>query len=213
MDPLTLALISAGATAVGGLPDIIPNKLEREQKKRLQELKRREELGTLGLSQTERDLIAAQYGGAQEQADERQRALMGQYGALQGQPATAALGMAEAGQQAKELAAAQAQQVAMADLQRKAQQEQEILDLTTAQTEMARQRREALVAPVSAGAETYVKGQTLKTLAGSTGTGEPFTVEDQTVANYMAQYGLNETEARKLYQDFDQRDMDYLGLL
>lgn len=209
MDPLTLALIAGGATALGGLPDIIPSKFEREQKKRLTDLQRQQELGTLGLSAEEQALMASQYEGMQQQADARNRALMEQYSALGGTPAGQAVAMQEAGLQSKQLAAGQARQMAAANLARKRELEQEILDLQAAQGEMARQRAEALVAPIEAGAGAFIQGQTLKTLAG------PQTAEAakaKQIANYQQQYGLTEQEAMQLYGEFDEKDMFYMGL-
>ena len=42
MDPLTLALIAGGATAVQNLPSMLPSETERMNKKELEALKRRQ---------------------------------------------------------------------------------------------------------------------------------------------------------------------------
>jgi hypothetical protein len=219
MDPLTLALLAGGASLIGGLPDIIPSKFEKEQKKRLQDLQRRQELGTLGLSPEEQALIGSQFETQQAQADARQKALMEQYSSLQGTPAGSALAMQEAGLQGKQIGAQQARAVAQANLAQKAAQEQEIIDLQAAQGEMARQRAEALVAPLEAGAGAFLQGQTLQTLAGTPKktitnqmTGQPQEVDMRVVNNYMKQFGLNEQEALQLYEEFDIKDQYYLGL-
>lgn len=219
MDPLTLALIAGGGALVGGLPDIIPSKFEREQKARLKDLQRRQELGTLGLSPEEQALISSQFETQQAQADARQRALMEQYSSVAGTPAGSALAMQEAGLQSKQVGAEQARAVAQANLAQKQAQEQEIIDLQTAQGEMARQRAEALVAPLEAGAGAYIQGQTLKTLAGvpkgtimNQATGLPQEVDMRVINNYQKQFGLSEQEALQLYEEFDVMDQYYLGL-
>lgn len=219
MDPLTLALIAGGGALVGGLPDIIPSKFEREQKARLKDLQRRQELGTLGLSPEEQALISSQFETQQAQADARQRALMEQYSSVAGTPAGSALAMQEAGLQSKQVGAEQARAVAQANLAQKQAQEQEIIDLQTAQGEMARQRAEALVAPLEAGTSAYIQGQTLKTLAGTPkktitnqATGLPQEVDMRVINNYQKQFGLSEQEALQLYEEFDVMDQYYLGL-
>ena len=58
MDPITLAIIGSVAGAgISALPQIIPSKFEREQKKRLEALQRKEEMGTLGLTDKERSVL------------------------------------------------------------------------------------------------------------------------------------------------------------
>ncbi len=212
MDPLTMALLAGGASAVGALPDIIPSKFEREQKKRLQGLQRQQELGTLGLTPEERALMAEQYEGLTQQAGDQQRALMEQYSSLQGTPAGAAVAMQQAGQQTRQLAAAQARDVARADLAKAAAQEQEILDLQAAQGEMAQARREAMVAPIEAGTSAYLQGKTLQTLAGTDAAGVGLDAQAQQIAAYQKQYGLTKEEATQLYGEFDVNDMFYMGL-
>jgi hypothetical protein len=212
MDPLTMALLAGGASAVGALPDIIPSKFEREQKRRLQGLQRQQELGTLGLTPEERALMAEQYEGLTQQAGDQQRALMEQYSSLQGTPAGAAVAMQQAGQQTRQLAAAQARDVARADLAKAAAQEQEILDLQAAQGEMAQARREAMVAPIEAGTSAYLQGKTLETLAGTGAGMDAARAQSQQIAKYMEQYGLTKEEATQLYGEFDVNDMFYMGL-
>ena len=62
------ALLSGAGTAIGALPDIIPSKYERDQKKRLREMQRKQEMGALGLTERERAAIESQMRGARQQA-------------------------------------------------------------------------------------------------------------------------------------------------
>ena len=227
MDPLTLMLIAGGATAVSNIPNMIKTDLEKEQEKRLKELRRREELGALGLTAAEKSAIDAQFTGQQAQVAAGQQALMGQYGAMQAQPGQAALGMMAAGDAQRRLAAQQAQTVTAADIQEAEREKQDILDLQTAQSEMKQQRLEAMVAPIASGAQTYVGAQNIQSLVGrgvdpqaaaaavgAASSGAP-SFEQQRgtqVGQYMTQYGLSFEEAKRLYGDFDKKDDFYMGL-
>ena len=170
MDPLTLALIAGGASLAGGLPDIIPSKYERDQKKKLKELQRQQELGTLGLTTDEQSRIAEQFAGQGEQAAAAQKAMMSQYGQLQGQPGQAAVAMVAAGEQAQRIGAEKARAITAADLQKKAEQEQEIRDLEAAQAEYRKARQEALVRPLvegaTAGVSSVLQQQAINQLLG-----------------------------------------------
>jgi hypothetical protein len=76
MDPITLSILAGvGATAASQLPQLIPTSFDREQKKRMEELKRKEEMGMLGLTDNERRVLENRLGGASRQA--------GQYAAAQ----------------------------------------------------------------------------------------------------------------------------------
>jgi len=228
MDPLTLALISCGATAASNIPNLVKTDLEREQERRLKALRRREELGTLGLTAAERSAIDAQFTGQQAQVAAGQAAQMGQYGALQAQPGQAALGMMAAGEAQRRLAAQQAQAVTSADIQEAEREKQDILDLKTAQSEMKQQRLEAAVAPIAAGAQTFIGAETMAGLMGqgvspqdaaavvsaanSVAGGTASQQRGAQVGQYMTQYGLSFDEAKRLYGDFDEKDDFYMGL-
>jgi hypothetical protein len=91
MDPVTLSILAGvGATAASQLPQLIPTSFDREQKKRLAELQRKEELGMLGLTDQERRVLENRAGGAMRQAEQsaavkRQQYLAGGGGATGGQ--------------------------------------------------------------------------------------------------------------------------------
>lgn len=173
MDPFTLALIAGGASLVGGLPDIIPSQYERDQKKELKDLQRKQELGMLGLTDRERSLLANQYGAQQAQAQAYQQAQIGQAAQQMAQPGQAALGMIAAGEQAQRVGQQAAGQIAMADLQKQQDNAQYIKDLQAAQAEYKKARQEALVAPFVEAATTGVTAglgsQGIDTLIGGAG--------------------------------------------
>lgn len=227
MDPLTLALISGAATAASNIPNLVKTDLEREQERRLKDLRRREELGTLGLTEAEKSTIDAQFAGQQAQVAAGQKAMMGQYGAMQAQPGQAALGAVAAGEAQRRLAAQQAQAITAADVQEAERERQELLDLQTAQSEMKQQRLEAAVAPIAAGSQAYIQGETIAALMGrgvskedaeavvAAATSMVPTSSEQRgaqVGKYMTDYGLSFEEAKKLYGDFDEKDDFYMGL-
>lgn len=90
MDPLLLSgLIGVGGELIGGLPTLLPNAFNKEQKAKLKELKRREELGLLGLTEQERAVLESGLAGRSKQASdsaaaERNRLLAGNGGAVAG---------------------------------------------------------------------------------------------------------------------------------
>jgi len=156
MDPLTMSLIAAGGSAIGALPDIIPSKYERDQKKRLQEMQRKQEMGALGLTKAERDAIEGQMRGARRQAQQYADAERARLTQPTAQPQMALLGQQMADEGRQRLEADLASQILGMDLSRQAQQEQEIKDLEAAQAQYRRARAEGLTAPFQVGAETAV---------------------------------------------------------
>ena len=222
MDPLTLALIAGGASLVGGLPDIIPSKYEREQKKELKDLKRKQELGMLGLSEREQQQIANQYGAAQEQAQAYQNAQMQRYGSMSAQPGQAALGMVAAGEQGQRIGQQAAQQMAALDLAKQSEQEQYIKDLEAAQAQYRRARTDALVQPLVQGATTGVSAQLQQQAINQLmGTGTPQTVSQpiQPVSPYrdiaktitQSEYGFTDTEFDDWWMSLDENQQKYYG--
>lgn len=151
-----MALAAGLGTGIGALPDIIPSRYERDQKKRLKEMQRKQEMGALGLTKAERDAIEGQMRGTRQQAQsyaDAERARLTQPSA---QPQMALLGQQMADEGRQRLEADLASQVLGMDLSRQASQEQEIKDLEAAQGEYRRRRFEGAVAPFQSGAETYV---------------------------------------------------------
>ena len=152
MDPLTIA-IAAGGTLAGALPDLIPSRFERENKKRLKELQRKQEMGLLGLSEREKNAIQAQQRNTRRQAQQYAGAERGRLTQNQGQPQMALLGQQMADESRQRLEADLASQILNLDLAREAQQIEEMRALEAGQAQINQARREAAVAPIQAGAE------------------------------------------------------------
>lgn len=196
MDPLTLALLASGATAVGALPDIVPSKFEREQKKRLQDLQRQQELGALGLTDQERSALEnkmqASARQAMQQADLTQRQYAQQLGGAQS--GLALLGQQIGAEQGARTQAQVQQAIEEQDLAKKQRQEQELRALEAQQAEYARKRAEALTKPVTAGAEAY--------------TGQ---IATDKLMNYRLQLAQQQQQAQKAQQQAVQDYASYFG--
>jgi hypothetical protein len=209
MDPLTLSLlgqagIAAAGTAIGALPDIRKSDYERAQARELEKLKREQELGMLGLTEQERARIEnmlapkAQQSQAFAQA-ERQR-LTGE----STQFGRELLAQQMADETAQRRAAEIDAQILQLDLQKQAQQEQQIRDLEAAQGEYQRRRQEALVAPLQAGAEAAASALAIEKL---------LQLPPQRALPMMQQqYGLSPAEAQVFYgqKPAEQFSSDYL---
>jgi len=167
MDPLTMSLIGAAGTVAGGVPDLYKSKFERDQQKRLRELQRKEDMGALGLTDRERASIQSQMRGTRQQAQayaDAERARLTQPSA---QPQMALLGQQLTDESRQRLEADLASQILGLDLERKAEQEQEIKDLEAAQAYAKRQRLEAAMAPFETAGEAYVSQMGIERLLGN----------------------------------------------
>ena len=167
MDPLTMSLIGAAGTVAGGVPDLYKSKFERDQQKRLRELQRKEDMGALGLTDRERASIQSQMRGTRQQAQayaDAERARLTQPSA---QPQMALLGQQLTDESRQRLEADLASQILGLDLERKAEQEQEIKDLEAAQAYAKRQRLEAAMAPLEATGEAYIGQMGIERLLGN----------------------------------------------
>ncbi len=166
MDPLTMSLIAGAGSAIGALPDIIPSKYERDQRKRLREMQRKQEMGALGLTEQQRAAIEGQMRGARQQAQQYADAERARLTQPTAQPQMALLGQQMQDESRQRLEADLASQILNMDLARQAQQEQEIKDLEAAQAQYRRARAEGLTAPFQSGAEAYVGQMGLSRLLG-----------------------------------------------
>lgn len=160
------ALLSGAGTAIGALPDIIPSKYERDQKKRLREMQRKQEMGALGLTDRERSQIESQMRGVRQQSQQYADAERARLTQPTAQPQMALLGQQMQDESRQRLEADLASQILGMDLTRKAQQEQEIKNLEAAQAQYRRARAEGLTAPFQAGAESYVGQMGMERLLG-----------------------------------------------
>lgn len=214
MDPVTLALLtSAAGTALSNAGTLVGGaSLQTENKRRLAELKKKEEMGALGLTAKEEAAISGRLRGAQESAiqaseDLQKRLLAGGGMATGGQ----ALAGQEAATQARMQAESQiAQQVLEQDLAREQAQKDEMRALEAA---VAQRRAEAI------GAASGIVGAGLE--AGLTTAAQQATIQGQKdiaptqVAALAGQLGVSEEEARGIYEmALRQPEMlKYIGLL
>lgn len=156
MGPLTMAGIAAGSAAVKTGLQAIPTKFEREQKKRLKELQRKQELGLLALTDAERAQIESQLRGTREQAQRRSDAEIARLStptAQQGQQLLAAQLGAEGRQR---MEADLAGQILGMDIQRQREQEADIAALEAGQGLRQSELRSNLASIPMAAAETYI---------------------------------------------------------
>lgn len=167
MDPLTMSLIGAAGTVAGGVPDLYKSKFERDQQKRLRELQRKEDMGALGLTDRERASIQSQMRGTRQQAQQYADAERARLTQPSAQPQMALLGQQLTDESRQRLEADLASQILGLDLERKAEQEQEIKELEAAQAYAKRQRLEAAMAPFETAGEAYVSQMGIERLLGN----------------------------------------------
>lgn len=159
MDPLTLSILAGvGATAASQLPQLIPTSFDREQKKRMEELKRKEEMGTLGLTDNERRVLENRFGGASRQAGqyaaaERAKYLAGSGGATGGASLLQAQFADEQRQQAQERINAE---IEAKNLEKQRMQTEELRALEAARGERKAKALGAAGAMLGAGIEAGV---------------------------------------------------------
>ena len=191
-------LVGAGGAAIEGAGTLIGGaKLAKENKKRLEDLKKKEEMGALGLTAQEESAIAGRLRGAQKTAQEQSESLQKRL--------LAGGGMATGGQAMASEAAAQqtrmaiesdvAQKVLEADLTRQQQQEDEMRSLEAA---VAERRAESI------GAVTGIAGSALE--AGLTTSAQQATIQGQKdispeqVAGVATTFGIDEAKARGMIE-------------
>lgn len=187
---------AAGAT-INSLPALLPNKYDREQKRRLAALQRQEELGLLGLTEQERSILEGKLAGRadatnQQAAQERNRILAGSGQALGGQALEQAFLKDNAAAQ-NQVAVQQA--VEEQDILRKNQQIDEMRSLE-AGVEQTRKNKVAAAASVAGGAlegTMSMKAQQ-KLIQGQK------EASSRSVKSLSATYGISEDEARGLME-------------
>jgi len=199
MDPLTLALLTSTAgTAISNAGTLIGGaSLQAENKRRLAELKKKEEMGALGLTAKEEAAIAGRLRGAQEgaiqQSEDLQKRLLAGGGMATGGQALAGQ---EAATQARMQAESQvAQQVLEQDLAREQAQKDEMRALEAA---VAQRRAEAIgAASAIAGAGLEAGLMEAKNQALIQGSKDIPPTQVAALANSL---GITEEEARGLYE-------------
>jgi len=178
---------AAGGAAIEAIPSFLPNAATRENKRRLEELQKMQELGTLGLTEEEKQSI---FGSQQAQIQ----------GALQSSQAQAraagAAGMQGAGAaqlQAAKAAETQANLVATAqrdletkNLTRKRELEQEIQARIAAKAEKSQERAAAIAKIGSAGFEAGMEELGLSSITGGSKIG------GSEISNAAKELGMSE---------------------
>jgi hypothetical protein len=194
MDPITLAILAGtAATAAGQLPQLIPSKFERENKKRLEELRRKEEAGLLGLTGKQEAIMERQLRGSAQAAAmgaeaERNRLLAGSGGATAGGALLGAQLAEEQRQQAEERIGTE---LMRADEERRQQQVSEIRALEAAEGQRQAESQAAAGAILGAGIEAGVTTAAQERLfAGARAPSQ------QSVQALSVQLGVSPDEAR-----------------
>lgn len=190
-------LASVAGGVASQLPNLIPSKAERDQKKRLEELQRQQELGMLGLTEQERAQLESRLQGrstaAQQQAiQEQQRLLAGGGGATGGQAMLGAQLAQESAQKAQtEIAASIEDQ----NIARAREQQDEIAALQAAQGEYQQKRRAA----VGGIAGTTLEGL-LRTSAQNQYIQGARAPTEEVVNAYAKRYNISPEEARGIIE-------------
>lgn len=198
IDPITLSILgAAGGSLIAGLPNIIPSKFEREQKKRMEELQRKEEMGLLGLTDKERRVIEGRLETRSNQAadyaqQERERLLAASGAATSG---TALLGAQMADEQLRQQNTQIAQAIEEQDLAKQQRQTDELRALEAAQGQYAANRAQSIANVAGAGLEAGLgTAAQQKIIQGAT------TPSANSVAAISNLYGIPENEARGLIE-------------
>lgn len=198
MDPVTMAILaSVAGTALSNAPALLPSKQAQENKKRLEELRRREDQGLLGLTAKEEAAIGGRLRTtadvAAEQAEQQQKALLAGGGSARGGQA---LAQAQAAQQQRmELEQGVGQKILEADLAERQREEDEMRALEAAVEERRRELVGAAGAVAGAGVE-----------AGFTTSAQQAVIQGQKdisparVSALSQQLNVSEEEARGLYE-------------
>ena len=198
MGPLALSILGATAgTAISQLPNIIPSKFEREQKKRKEALQRKEEMGLLGLTDKERGVLEGRLesksmAAADFSAQERQRALAGMGAGVAGQ---SLLSAQVSDEQLRAQNAAVSQAIAEQDLAKEQAQVDEIRALEAAQGEFSARRAQGIASIGAAGLEAgFSTAAQQKIIQGAT------TPSQNSVSAIAQLYGISDDQARGLIE-------------
>ena len=158
--PLGTALGSSAGAALGGvggagieaIPTLMENDAEKENKRRLKELQRMQEMGTLGLTEAEKQqLFTGAQGQIQGQLRQAQAGIRSAGAAGMGGAGTEALRQAQLAEGEAGLVAQVARDVEAKNLERKRELEGEIQERIATQSEYQTARRQALAEIAAAG--------------------------------------------------------------
>ena len=197
MDPITLAILAGTAgQAISQAGKLWPSEFDRKQKEREAELSRREELGTLGLTDQERAALEGQFQGkaqaVSERADaERARLLAGSGGATTGQAleqATIAQGL-----QQEQLTQIQ-QAIEEQDIAEKARETDELRALEAANEQRRKEKVDAIASIAGAGLEAGLgafSANKLMTPENVTGFSEMMGISPDAARAYLQMNSMN----------------------
>lgn len=168
--PLGSTIGSLAGGALDAIPSLIKTEAERENERRRKALTRMQEMGTLGLTESEKQSMytagANQIGGQLQQAQAQSRAV-GAAGMASGAGA-AALQQAQLAEAAAKAASGVSQNVEVQNLERKRELDNELEDRIATEAEYKQARLEAAMGLISGGLTTIQKGgQKALTQAGS----------------------------------------------
>ena len=196
LTPLMVAGISAAAAGAGQLPNLMKSDLEKDQEKRLAELRRKAEMGALGLTDQERSALSGRLRGRSQQAGEFAEGERNRLLAAGGATAGTALEQAVAADEMRAMREDQLQQqIEEQDLARKQEQREEISALAAAQGQYQQNRRGAVADIATTGLEA--------------GLGAKMQADLMQVSNpkpsansiaYLKSQGLTEDEAAGFYE-------------
>jgi hypothetical protein len=178
---------AAGGAAIEAIPSFLPNAATRENKRRLEELQKMQELGTLGLTEEEKQSIfgsqQAQIQGALQSSQAQARAA----GAAGMQGAGAAqLQAAKAAETQANLVAQAQRGLEAANIQRKRELEQEIQARIAAKAEKSQERAAAIAKIGSAGFEAGMEELGLSSITGGSRIGS------SEISNAAKELGMSE---------------------
>lgn len=187
----TAALVGALGTALSQADKLLPSDFDKKQEARLRELRRKEELDLLGLSEKERDALEGQFASklraSSERADaERQRLLAGGGNAFTGHALEQAVASGE--QQEEQLLAIQ-NAVEQQDLAKAIQQEEELRALEAAVEQRRKDKVAATASIASAGIEGAVTAHQTSKL-----------ISPDNVNAFSAMYNIQPAEAENYLQ-------------
>ena len=198
MDPITLAILGATAgTALSQAPNLIPSKLAKENRARLEDLKKKEELGALGLSEKEMAAFSNQLRGAGDAAAEASQNLQKRL--------LAGGGMATGGQALQQAAAAEqaamkaetdiAGKLLQLDLEKEASQKEEMRALEAADEQRRRELASGVSTILGAGLEAG-----LTTAAQQAVIQGSKDISPEKVSALARQLQISEPEARGMFE-------------
>jgi hypothetical protein len=208
------ALGAAAGQAITAIPALIKTDAEKENERRLKELKRQQEMGTLGLTEAEKQqLYTVQQGQAAGQMRQAEAQIRAAGAALGGSGAgTEALRQAQLAEGMVATEANIARDVEGKNLERKRQLEDEIQARIAAQSQAKQERTAAATGIASTGVDTFLtrfqQEQTIQGRAPSaseiTALAKAYNVDEATAAGLISFIGKNPEAATSISK--------YLGL-